>query len=59
MTTAEITAEADYRWMERAGVLAGDRKVLTETERMIASKEAIDFENAERVKSNYADQTSI
>lgn len=59
MTVAEITAEADHRWMERAGILAGDRKELTEQERTIASKEANDFENQERAKLTYESTSGI
>lgn len=59
MTVTEITAEADYRWAERAAILAGERKELTEQERMIASKEAIEFENQERAKHAYEDTGSI
>jgi len=50
MTTAEITAEADHRWMERAGIYAGERP-LTEQERMLCSAEALAFENAERLRN--------
>ena len=49
MTTTEITAEADYRWQERAGIYAGDRK-LTEAERALVNREILAFENNERTK---------
>ena len=52
MTLSDIQTESDYRWQERAGILAGARKKLTETERQIASKEANEFENQERTKLN-------
>ena len=50
MTLSEIQSESDYRWQERAGILAGDRKELTALEREIASREANEFENQERAK---------
>lgn len=49
MTTSEITAEADYRWMERAGIYAENRE-LTEQERVLISREILVFENQERAK---------
>jgi hypothetical protein len=50
MTTAEITAEADYRWLERAGIYAEGRE-LTEQERVLVNKEISAFEQTERLKT--------
>lgn len=49
MTLPEIQAESDYRWLERAGMTAGDKE-LTEEQRRAISKEILEFENTERAK---------
>lgn len=51
MTLQEIQAEADYRWIERAGIYAGNRP-LTEQERKLIQEEIQKFEESERKKSN-------
>ncbi len=51
MTTSEITAEADYRWQERAGIYAGNRE-LTEQEKVLINREILAFQNQERAKTD-------
>lgn len=59
MNLIDIQAESDFRWQERAAILAGDRKELTELERQIANKEANEFEKQERAKLTYENDTDI
>jgi hypothetical protein len=59
MIPQDIQVESDYRWQERAGILAGDRKELTALEREIANKEANEFENKERAKLTYENSADI
>jgi hypothetical protein len=47
MTPSDLQSESDYRWLERAGIYAGERK-LTEHERMLVNQEVQAFENKER-----------
>lgn len=62
MTFQEIQAEADYRWIERAAIYAGNRP-LTEQERKLVTQEIQAFEDTERHKINtethYEDQSQI
>lgn len=69
MTPQEIQAEADYRWLERAGIYAGSRE-LTEHERKLVTQEIHAFEDTERhrktiettqndIETHYEDQSQI
>lgn len=50
MTPTDLQSESDYRWQERAGIYAEDRK-LTEHERMLVNREIKAFENEERLNN--------
>lgn len=50
MTFQEIQTEADHRWIERAGIYAGDRP-LTEQERKLVQDEIKQFEETEKLKA--------
>jgi len=56
MNRDDIQKESDYRWIERAAILAGDRK-LTDEERRLVNEEILAFEKEQYAQIKTQEKT--